>query len=206
MDQHKLNNCDKITVSCVLKDFGCSKPVVRVHKSKHYMTEQHQSAILNFIRRLISTQSNDQYVNGSGMDTDVSTHPTTTLISSDSQNTNSKLQEICETVDIMVGGIQVLTEDAQRLSDESLRLQNGIDVLSRNLATIQISVQEQSGFLDGIKPNQDILNQNTASLKQKVEDMQFVSYDGSLIWKIANVKEKMSKILVTKVCPHNEYS
>jgi hypothetical protein len=196
MDQHKLNNCDKITVSCVLKDFGCSKPVVRVHKSKHYMTEQHQSAILNFIRRLISTQ----HVNGSGMDIDVSTHPTTTLIPSDSQNTNSKLQEICETVDIIVGGIQVLTEDAQRLSDESLRLYNEIDVLSRNLATIQISVQEQNGFLDGIKPNQDILNQDIASVKQKVEDMQFVSYDGSFIWKIPNVKEKMSKVSIASEC------
>ncbi|CAF1159666.1 unnamed protein product [Rotaria sordida] len=43
----------------------------------------------------------------------------------------------------------------------------------------------------GIKPNQEILHQDVASLKQKVEDMQYISYDGTLIWKITAVKEKM---------------
>jgi hypothetical protein len=27
LDLHTLNDCDKITVSCALKDFGCSHPV-----------------------------------------------------------------------------------------------------------------------------------------------------------------------------------
>jgi hypothetical protein len=46
--------------------------------------------------------------------------------------------------------------------------------------------------LDGIKPNQEILQQDVASLKQKVDDMQYVSYDGTLIWKISGFREKMS--------------
>ena len=56
-----------------------------------------------------------------------------------------------------------------------------------------MSVQEQSAFLDGIKPNQEILQQDVASLKQIVDDMQYVSYDGTLIWKIISFHEKMSK-------------
>ncbi|CAF4286818.1 unnamed protein product, partial [Rotaria sordida] len=42
--------------------------------------------------------------------------------------------------------------------------------------------------------NQEILQQDVASLKQKVDDMQYVSYDGTLIWKITSLHEKMSKV------------
>ena len=87
-----------------------------------------------------------------------------------------------------------MNEDAQRLSHESVKIQNAIDGLTQDLAALKLSIQEQNIFLDGLKPNQEILQQDVSSLKQKVEDMQFVSYDGTLIWKIANFKEKMSKI------------
>ncbi|CAF4772212.1 unnamed protein product, partial [Rotaria sp. Silwood2] len=43
----------------------------------------------------------------------------------------------------------------------------------------------------GVKPNQEILQQDVASLKQKIDDMQYVSYDGTLIWKITSFLEKM---------------
>ena len=37
LDLHKLNECDKITVSCALKDYGCSKSVCEKNKSdKHF--------------------------------------------------------------------------------------------------------------------------------------------------------------------------
>ncbi|CAM4837155.1 unnamed protein product, partial [Rotaria magnacalcarata] len=37
----------------------------------------------------------------------------------------------------------------------------------------------------------DILKQDFTSLQEKVNDLQCVSYDGTFIWKITNVKEKM---------------
>jgi hypothetical protein len=54
-------------------------------------------------------------------------------------------------------------------------------------------VEESHSFLQGVKHNQDILNQDLASLKEKINDMQYVSYDGTFVWKITNFKEKMSK-------------
>jgi hypothetical protein len=44
-----------------------------------------------------------------------------------------------------------------------------------------------------VKHNQDILNQDLISLKEKIDDMQNVSYDGTFVWKITSFKEKMSK-------------
>jgi chromosome segregation ATPase len=118
------------------------------------------------------------------------------MISSANDNLSEQLQEIYKTIDILAGGIQALNDDTQRLSNESLRLQIKNEELNRDLAALKLSIQEENAFLDGVKPNQQILNQDVASLKQKVEDMQYVSYDGTLIWKISAFKEKMGKVFL----------
>ncbi|CAF1368354.1 unnamed protein product [Rotaria sp. Silwood1] len=187
LDYHKLNECTKITIPCALKDYGCLTSVVRVEIGEHYKSEEHQSAIINFIRRILS-KINDQHDRGSTMDVDTLSH--TTMLSSD--NINNQLQEVCQTIDILADGVSTLNGDAQRLSQESLQLHNTIDNLTREFAILKISIQEQGTYLDGLKPNQDVLNQDVASLKQKLDDMQFVSYDGTLLWKIPNFSSRMA--------------
>ncbi|CAF4227852.1 unnamed protein product, partial [Adineta steineri] len=91
----------------------------------------------------------------------------------------------------LASGIQTLNDDTQRLSTDSVRLQSSVELLTQDFATLKLSVEEQGAFLDGIKPNQEILQQEVASLKQKIDDMQYVSYDGTLIWKITSFNEKM---------------
>jgi TNF receptor-associated factor 2/TNF receptor-associated factor 3 len=169
--------------------------------SEHYKTEQHQTAIITFIRRDLSKFANDQPEGASGMDVDTLSHTTTSL----SDNSNSQLQEVCETIDVLAGGIQALNEDAQRLSDESVQLQNQLEALTKDFAGLKLSIQEQSTYLDGLKPNQEILHQDISSLKQKVEDLQFISYDGSLTWKISNFAEKMGEIFINKIHSHHTY-
>jgi FtsZ-binding cell division protein ZapB len=100
---------------------------------------------------------------------------------------------VYETINILAGGIQTLNDDTQRLSGESIRLQSSVESLTNEFTSLKLSTQEQSAFLDGIRPNQEILQQDVASLKQTVDDMQYVSYDGTLIWKITSFREKMSK-------------
>jgi FtsZ-binding cell division protein ZapB len=156
--------------------------------SEHYSSEQHQNAIIAFIRRDLAKFTTYQPEGGSGMDID--TFPHTTTMSSD--NTNAQVQEVCETIDVLSGGIQALSEDSQRLNNEALQLQNGLDVLAKEVATLKLSIQEQNTYLDGLKPSQEILHQDVSSLKQKVEDLQFISYDGSLTWKISSFAEKMA--------------
>jgi predicted nucleic acid-binding Zn-ribbon protein len=108
------------------------------------------------------------------------------------ENLSAQMQEIYETINILASGIQALNDDTQRLSSDSIRLQTSIDSLSQDFQSLKLSIEEQGAFLDGIKPNQEILQQDVASLKQKVDDMQYVSYDGTLIWKISGFREKMS--------------
>ncbi|CAF4651473.1 unnamed protein product, partial [Rotaria sp. Silwood2] len=89
------------------------------------------------------------------------------------------MQEIHETIGILASGIQTLNDDTQRLSSESIRSQSSIASLTQEFSSLKLSIQELSSFLDAVKPNQEILQQDIALLKEKIDDMQYVSYDGT---------------------------
>ena len=155
--------------------------------SEHYRTEQHQCAIVAFIHRDLSKMIPEHVEGASGMDIDHHTHTTTTSLS---DNTNAQVQEVYETIDVLAGGVQALNEDAQRLSNEEIQLQIQLESITNEFSKLKSSIEEQSTYLDGVKSNQEILHQDIVSLKQKIEDAQFISYDGTLVWKITNFAEK----------------
>ncbi|CAF1674439.1 unnamed protein product [Adineta ricciae] len=108
-----------------------------------------------------------------------------------SETLSTSMQEVYEVINTLASRKEGLHMDTLRVSNESVRLQSSVESLTQELASLKLSVQEQGAFLDGIKPNQEILQQEVASLKQKVDDAQYVSYDGTLIWKITSFQEKM---------------
>ncbi|CAF3814798.1 unnamed protein product, partial [Rotaria sordida] len=151
---------------------------------EHYLSETHQKTIVNVIRQLISRKMNEQQEQVSGMDIDIGQDASTTIISTEGQQTY-------EIINILASAIQTLNDEIQRFSSESIRLQSSIESLTLDFSSIKLSVQEQGSFIDGVKPNQEILQQDIASLKEKIDDIQYVSYDGTFIWKITNFHEKM---------------
>lgn len=157
---------------------------------QHYSTLEHQSAVVAFIRGDLSKVIVNPAEGGSEMDVD--SHSQTA--STSSTDTTSQLKEFDETVDVLDSGTQALDEDAQRLKNELAHLQSQLESLARGLATLRLSVQEQNPYLDGLRPTQEALSLELASTKQKIEDLQFVSNDGTYIWKISNFSQKMGKI------------
>lgn len=151
---------------------------------------------MNAVRRMTTGSANEQTDRPSGMDVDMSSSGVT---SASTENLSSQMQDIYETINVLASGIQTLNDDTQKLCSESVRLQTSLESLRQDFTTLKLSVEEQGEFIEGIKPNQEILQQDVASLKQRVEDMQYVSYDGTLVWKITSFREKMS------MCFHFEY-
>ena len=140
---------------------------------QHYVSLEHQSAIIAFIRGDLFKVVINSTEGGSEMDID--SHSQTA--SSSSTDTN-----------------------AQRLKNEFGYIQNQLESLSRGLAALKLSIQEQNPYLDGLRPIQETLSQDLASTKQKIEDLQFVCYDGSYTWKISNFAQKMGKISIVSIC------
>ena len=112
--------------------------------------------------------------------------------------TTSQLQELHDTISILTGGVEALNDDSQRLSNESLRLQVYLHTLAEQAALAKVSIQDSHSFVDGVKQNVDLLSQDVSSLKDKVDDMQHVSFDGTFVWKINNVAEKMGECSISR--------
>ncbi len=163
--------------------------------SAHYQSKQHQEAIIAWLRKFSSKLTTDQSEGGSAMDVDNHPHTATSI----SGDVNTQLKEIVEKIDVLCGEIQAMNEAEQRLSSQSLSFQNMLDVSRKDFAKHQLSIQKKNEFLDGLKRNQEILFQDVASIKQKIEDLQFVSYDGTYTWKISNFAEKMGEIIINRI-------
>ncbi|CAF4207678.1 unnamed protein product [Rotaria sordida] len=184
-NEHKVSKCQQLIVNCILKEFGCNARIIRAKMEDHYLTKQHQHAVLNVIRQMLSQLNNRQ------MDIDL---PRTTTAGAYNPPTN-QLEELYEMLNILVGGIETLTNDEQRLSNELLQMQMILPTRTENLSKVKLSIEESNVFVEAVKHNQAILNQDVLSLSENLNNMQYVSYDGTSIWKITNFREKMNKIV-----------
>ncbi|CAF4451827.1 unnamed protein product, partial [Adineta steineri] len=61
------------------------------------------------------------------------------------------------------------------------------------LPTMKTSIEESNNVLSAMNINLMVLQQKILSLKYQLEDQQVISYDGTLIWKISQFREKMGK-------------
>jgi hypothetical protein len=99
----------------------------------------------------------------------------------------------CEHCDEQFGSSNTLNEhkvsQCQKVSSDNERL----NVLISNFLQVKSAVQEIDDFLETSRANLDILNQDLASLKKDIKDIEYTSKDGTMVWKITNVREKMGK-------------
>ncbi|CAF3753904.1 unnamed protein product [Rotaria sp. Silwood1] len=84
LNEHKVLECQKLTIICVLKDFGCNEQIIRGKKEEHFLTKPHQDAILKVVRQMRS-QLLDRHMN-----TDVARATSTTT----SDPASAQLQEL----------------------------------------------------------------------------------------------------------------
>jgi len=105
--------------------------------------------------------------------------------------TANHLEEINETVNILSNGIETLDDDIRRLDIESGQCQNVLQPITNQFPILKKSIDEQNAFVDSMKPNQDNVERDISFMKQKLDEIKSVSYDGTYIWKITNVQEKM---------------
>ncbi|CAF2909915.1 unnamed protein product, partial [Rotaria sp. Silwood2] len=154
---------------------------IRINKEVHYLTEQHQSAIIKFVDQILS-QTNVKHI-----DNDL---PSVTTAANSNPDTLQS-QELSEILNVLSEGTQVLKIDQQRLNNQSLQFKSVLQTLIEELSTLNLSTEESYAYFQAVKCNEDILNQELKSLQLRINDLQSISYDGIFVWKIMNVKEKM---------------
>jgi chromosome segregation ATPase len=124
-------------------------------------------------------------------DADTDTAQTTTGI--DDNFAMNQLEELYETISVLASGINTLNEDTQRLNTELVEHETKLQSLIENVSKVKIAVEEENALLERNTQNLGLLDKDLVSLQEKIDDMQYVSYDGTFTWKITNFQEKMSK-------------
>jgi hypothetical protein len=151
----------------------------------------------------------------SDLPTQITTAATTT---STVETFNDDSKYFDEMIKLFSDTIYTLNDETIRLSSESLQQSQSIEAADQFLSTIKISIEESKNLVSAMDNNMMFLQQELFSLKQKYDDRQFTSYDGTLIWKITKFQEKMSKNIETlrlnfsfsffnkqKICFRNQY-
>ena len=156
---------------------------------RHYGSLEHQKAIIAFIRRDVPKLLSDT------MDTDHFPQTTTSLVGTH----NTSVEEVSDMIIALENGVDVLNEDAKRLSIETNKLSNAIENLNNEYNALKLSIREQNTYLDGIKPKQDALQQEVSTLQQTIDDSQSISYDGTYTWRISGFREKMGEFFIEQI-------
>ncbi len=99
------------------------------------------------------------------------------------------LQELCDTRDIPSDDINISSDDEQQhLNNALLQCQRKFPTLEPNFLTIKLSEQENNGC--SVVP---IVKNDWTLSNLEADNSKYVSYDGTFIWKITNLVEKMSE-------------
>jgi hypothetical protein len=89
--------------------------------------------------------------------------------------------------------VNIVSKDQQRLDIEVRHSQNLLHIVNQNLLLIKESSQDIVSRAHGLKNIEDLLAQQIRPLEQAVHDPLFTSFDGTYIWKITGVREKLGK-------------
>lgn len=173
---------------------------MRSDLENHYRTENHQRAALLCIDQAI-LQFNKQHQTSTIADTSLKMETSefssevTTAVStaSTTEKPDDDLKQMHQIIDYLSNGIPILQEELIRLNNELLQQSQLVETVEKDQLTIKTSNEELNNVVNGMNTNFILLQQDLSSLKQKYDDHQVTSYDGTLIWKIDRFQEKMRK-------------
>ncbi|CAF3886203.1 unnamed protein product [Rotaria sp. Silwood2] len=186
LTQH-LSICEKATLNCVLKSYGCNEQFLRTNIREHFLSQQHQHVLLEFLTEKIQHLTNNK--------DDESIVPYSTTKSTDrelDESSHVNLQQLFETMDIVISGLNVLNDDTQRLTSESFQYQRSIQSLSEDVFRLNTAIKETHSSINDHITSQQIIEEGLTSLQQQLDDQKNISHNGTLIWKITNIQQKIA--------------
>lgn len=92
---------------------------------------------------------------------------------------------------ILSNRVNILNNIQQRIRGKMCSSQNVLQIASKELSSLSSSLEDCVNFTYGIKVNIDFLHQEIRLLEQNVDDRLLASFDGTFLWKITKVAEKI---------------
>jgi chromosome segregation ATPase len=115
-------------------------------------------------------------------------------ITDSSNNSNANDDQIQEAISALLNNTKVLIHNIQRMNRECDSYQYSIADVSQQWSLLEGFAQEINGRISGVEINRNLLRRQLLLLKERVEDAQVKSFDGTLTWKITDFDEKRSTL------------
>ena len=109
----------------------------------------------------------------------------TTIDNELEQKTTKQLSDLAEKV-------QKLNDDTVQLSCDFVKLNELCQGTVQDINNFQTIINERNIEMSNLQSRQDSIQQDIEQLKQKFEENQYVSTDGTLLWRVDNVAERIS--------------
>ncbi|CAF3403048.1 unnamed protein product [Rotaria socialis] len=180
-----ISNCDQNnsiyglsnTELCPLAELGCTKDQKAATIEKHFTTEEHQKRLVilaqNIIENKTSNSNHDSNTNG----------------------TTENLYKTHENISKNVERLETLKDQLLHLSSTILQTQNLLKSFPTEIDDTKQNNEIQRNEINVMGINEQVLESEANILKQQVEYRNQLAkshiLDGSMIWRIENVLEKM---------------
>lgn len=98
-----------------------------------------------------------------------------------------------EIMNVLGEQIRNLNVSRDYLHQQITQMRQALASTVNEIMTIRTSYEEQTVLINGNRSNGMVQRQTLAPLQQAVDEKQHTSYDGTLVWKITDVREKIGK-------------
>ncbi|CAF1638743.1 unnamed protein product [Adineta ricciae] len=192
LNQHKENVCPNVIINCTLQSFGCKEQFLRSEASEHYLSEIHQRTLALIVSQSITTISDQSHYEDT-LDKDLQSLDTT--IPAVTTASSSADQQMCVTGTIIniADSVRVLNKDLEKLNDQFLQQSQSIETTGQYLQVLNALHGESNELVKTHNTTMGILQQESFELKQQLTEYQSTSYDGTCLWKLTNIRQKMTE-------------
>ncbi|CAF5089026.1 unnamed protein product, partial [Rotaria sp. Silwood1] len=121
---------------------------------EHFLSQQHQHILLEFLahkRQYLVHDRDDKSI--------VSSSTTITTDREVDETSHINFQELVETIDILMGGVNTLNDDTQRLTSESLQYQNSLQSSAEDVSKLKITIEETHTSINAHMINQQLMEE-----------------------------------------------
>jgi TNF receptor-associated factor 2 len=170
-------------IACPIAKFGCVSELPYDSLLEHYTSQIHQETLLKAIKNYVQELhmiSCDAY-------------PKKNL------EEDYDYQAILESLNILAEGLSCLQDNNLELHTSSVQLLNNLMGQQKQIEELKRSVEETSQTFHAAQLNNAIIQTDIEAMKQTLSDLSSLSSnDGSFIWKITNISDKIANAISEK--------
>ncbi|UJR13627.1 hypothetical protein I4U23_000640 [Adineta vaga] len=156
----KINSIEKVTdvttrITCPLNAYACRDVQINENSlQQHYLSEQHQKSLGEHAQHINENENDD------------STDTNIDMIEGNESSSTKAYEKLL----LLTENVEKNQEDLTRLNENLIRSKNQVSSLSRQSDNILNTSALEASSIDAISINENILKQELADLKQRVEN------------------------------------